>query len=83
MNKKLLIIFIMVIIIIFSLSRNQTVGNLVSPMLSLPKLKQSVSPTSTPAPPAAPATFKFDRSTDLKKELEKINPAVLDSDFTI
>lgn len=37
------------------------------------------SPTSTPAP--TPKTFKFDSSTDLKKELESISPQVLDSDF--
>lgn len=39
-------------------------------------------PTDTPAPtPNAPKTFKFDSSTDLKAELEKVNPQVLDSDF--
>ena len=29
----------------------------------------------------APKTFKFDKSTDLKKELESVDPQVLDSDF--
>lgn len=30
---------------------------------------------------STPKTFKFDSSTDLKQELEIINPQVLDSDF--
>ena len=33
------------------------------------------------AVPVAPKTFQFDSSTDLKQELEKINPVLLDSDF--
>ncbi len=42
--------------------------------------------TSTPTPmplasPNAPKTFQFDSSTDLKAELEKVNPQILDSDF--
>lgn len=40
------------------------------------------SPPSAPlASPVAPKTFQFDKNTDLKLELEKINPQVLDSDF--
>jgi hypothetical protein len=35
----------------------------------------------SPAVPDAPKEIKYDRSTDLKKELEEINPQVLDSDF--
>lgn len=35
-------------------------------------------PTSTPAPPKQ---YQFDSSTDLKKELESINPQVLEADF--
>lgn len=41
-------------------------------------------PTQTPTPvstPNAPKTFQFDSSADLKMELEKVNPQVLDSDF--
>lgn len=40
-------------------------------------------PTSVPTSqlPQAPKTFKFDRSTDLKSELDKINPQILDADF--
>lgn len=58
----------------------EAVQSLTSPNLG--RLKNvSVSPTPTPLPPQAPKTFKFDSSTDLKQELEKINPQVLDSDF--
>ncbi len=42
---------------------------------------QTPAPSETPAPPSAPKTFKFDNSTDLKVELEKVNPQILDSDF--
>lgn len=41
-------------------------------------------PSPSPMPistPSTPKTFKFDNSTDLKMELEKINPQVLDTDF--
>ncbi len=43
----------------------------------------SPSPVYEPAQPAynPPKDFKFDSSTDLKQELEKVNPQVLDSDF--
>ncbi len=41
-------------------------------------------PTSVPTPvptPNAPKNFQFDSSTDLKVELDKVNPQLLDSDF--
>ncbi len=38
-------------------------------------------PTPTPTPTPPPIIYNFDESTDLKKELETINPKVLDSDF--
>lgn len=41
----------------------------------------SPNPIPTPTPGPRPKTFIFDSSTDLKKELESINPQVLDSDF--
>ncbi len=45
------------------------------------KVSQTPAPSPTIAPPNAPKTFKFDSKTDLKAELEKVNPEVLDSDF--
>lgn len=39
-------------------------------------------PTSEPSTVSnAPKTYSFDSSTDLKAELEKVNPQILDSDF--
>jgi len=49
-----------------------------------PRLGWQYQPTPTPVPattPNAPKTFQFDSSTDLKAELEKVNPQILDSDF--
>ena len=42
---------------------------------------QSVQTFVPVASPNAPKTFNFDSSTDLKQELEKVNPQVSDSDF--
>lgn len=36
---------------------------------------------ATPTPAATPKQYQFDASSDLKKELESVNPQVLDSDF--
>lgn len=74
MSKKLLIVSVTLIIVgivLFGLNSG-IARNLVSPQTA---------PTSTPNPPQAPKTFKFDSSTNLKQELESINPQVLDSDF--
>ncbi len=46
-----------------------------------PHLTVVPSPSPLPSPSPTPKTFKFDSSTDLKAELEKVNPQVLDSDF--
>lgn len=80
-KKATLFIFIMgVILIIFFgvilISSNKNDGKIWSPFS-----KPNQSPSPTPVPPNAPKTFQYDSSTDLKKELENINPQVLDSDF--
>lgn len=36
---------------------------------------------ATPTPTATPKQYQFDASSDLGKELESVNPQVLDSDF--
>lgn len=36
---------------------------------------------SSPSPSIFPKEIKYDSSTDLKKELDTVNPQVLDSDF--
>ena len=59
-----------------------TKGGLVGPTFIQQIISQQPSPTPAPSPtPNAPKTFQFDSSTDLKMELEKVNPQVLDSDF--
>lgn len=73
----ILILLLGAIILIFTPSRWKS--NLISPMGQKPQV-MTVSPTPMPTP-NQPKTFKFDRSTDLKAELDKINPQVLDSDF--
>ncbi len=81
MKKILLGIGIILVIIWFlMISKNQT-------GLTAPGFMQQITHSqpvliSTPAPtPNAPKSFNFDSSTDLKAELEKVNPQVLDSDF--
>lgn len=90
MSKKLLFIIItitIVILMIILMGNRSQEGSLISPHLSKIFPSQSapsLAPTPTPIPvstPAAPKTFKFDSSTNLKEELEKVNPQVLDSDF--
>ncbi len=76
MNKKLILIIIIIFIIIITvIFRNQKNAekNLINPGVATTELTQTPSPT--------PKTFKFDASTDLEKELESIDPKVLDSDL--
>lgn len=82
MNKyKFVTAVIILSLIVFWLTgRNTGNGNngLLNPM---GKNTQSVSPRPTFIPNSIPKTFKFENSTNLKAELEKVNPQVLDSDF--
>lgn len=66
------IIMIVIIIIIFI-----TVIKFISP--NQEEALPFIQPTSTPSP--TPKTFQYDSSTDLNKELDNVNPQVLDSDF--
>ncbi len=90
MSKNILLTIVMVLFIVTTLltivnnltNKNSSITNnmLISPVLQ--KLAgQRALPSETPSVIAAPQTFKFDRSTDLKKELEGINPQLLESDF--
>jgi len=77
MNKKtlisIIIITVIIIITIIFSRQEKAEKNLVNPQV------QTIEPT--PAPSPSPKTFQFDASTDLEKELDSINPQVLDSDF--
>lgn len=71
MNKFWLVVAVLVVLIfVFLGSKKNT--NLVKPA-------ETVAPTTIPT--SIPKQYKFDGSTDLKKELESINPQVLEADF--
>ena len=79
MNKKLLIVGLILISLTFwtivqNVFKN---GSLLSPRTG--QVVSSPIPTQIPSP--APKTFKFDKTTDLKKELDSIQPQLQDSDF--
>lgn len=71
MNKIWWIVPVLVVLI-FVLLGSKKSTDLVKPAAT-------VVPTSTPI--SVPKEYKFDSLTDLKKELDSINPQVLESDF--
>lgn len=79
-NSLLTIILIIILLGIFILAgififSDKTSDKLISSVAS------SVTQQPTPTPTPTPIIYNFNESTDLKKELETINPQVLDSDF--
>lgn len=79
MRKLILIILITLFVTIvanYVMSNKNRISNLVAP-----NSRSTPTPSLAPAPPQTPKTFKFDSSTDLKAEWEKVNPQILDSDF--
>lgn len=83
-NKFLTIFLVLILIGIFIFLGNiffgKTSDNLTSPVENNLLQKaglQKITPTPTPTP----IQYNFDKSTDLQKELDTINPEVLDSDF--
>lgn len=69
-NKILVILLIILGVVFFIVNSGQNQPQ-VSPNILI----------SSPSPSIFPKEIKYDSSTDLKKELESINPQVLDSDF--
>lgn len=70
------------IVILMALISGRENDRLVAPGILQNLTKPKLVSSSTPVPtPSTPKTFQFDSSTDLKMELEKVNPEVLDSDF--
>lgn len=80
MNRKIAILIIILIILLLWLLGSNKEGGLVKPKF-MGLQEPSPTPSATPAAPVTPKTFQFDSSTDLKAELEKVNPQILDSDF--
>lgn len=81
-KKKPVIVIVIFIIVMFVVVKFAANGNrqLVNPGVGK-EASQIVTPVPTPAY-NPPKEIKYDSSTDLKKELETVDPQVLDSDFT-
>lgn len=84
MKSKLLTIFLGLILLSaiiflgnFILNKNSAPTG-VEKMTALPG---SISKTIKPSPTSTLIEFHFDKTTDLKSELNSINPEVLNSDF--
>ncbi len=78
----IIIIFISLIgLKIFTMTPERWKADLLSPMGQMNLSNKSNQTPVLVATPNPPKTFKFDASTDLKKELDSVNPQVLDSDF--
>ncbi|MCR4306202.1 MAG: hypothetical protein NUV73_03915 [Candidatus Daviesbacteria bacterium] len=82
MNKKILLILFLVILVIivifFGIRRSST--SLVSPAAR----QVSAEINNSPMPSTSsnqPKEIRYDSSTDLQKELDSVNPQVIDSDF--
>lgn len=86
--KKFILISILIIVLVVALLtivKYTTTGNLISPVSEKSSLiiKESDNEVKEAENtlPNSPKTFKFDSSTDLKAELGKVDPKILDSDF--
>lgn len=77
---SIILIISLILVVKFILKPRGWKAKLTTPMGSSFNQTTPV-PSSTLLPVSTPQTFKFDGSTDLKKELDSINPQVLDSDF--
>lgn len=73
-----MIVIIIIIIIGLFIWIPKGEGKLIAPGFTIWNNKK-VEPSPNPNPGVK--TFKFDSTTDLKAELEKVNPEVLDKDF--
>ncbi len=78
-NKKMTAVLVLLLIVIFFLTVKSINHGNNSPLLN-PQGKNIVQSTPVPTP-NAPKTYNFNSSADLKKELDSINPQILDSDF--
>ena len=63
---------------VFPLSKRE--GKLIGPEFNKASDPKDL---AAPSPAPTPKTFKFDASTDLEMELEKIDPQILESDFEL
>ena len=79
-RKVLIIILVLLAVSLFIYSQWGSKKELVAPSISE---SDSSNPTPLPQTPSfnPPPAVEYEGSTDLKQELEGINPQVLDSDF--
>lgn len=85
MSKRTRFLLAVLIITFFAIIKFVTNGNktLVRPNL-IPGVGKTAEQLAIPVPSPAynpPKEIKYDSATELKKELESVNPQVLDSDF--
>ncbi len=86
-NELITIILVLILIGIFVFLGNLFLNNIRPQELISPNGKnilqqitrQTITPSPTPSP--TPIEYHFDKSTNLQKELDTINPKILDSDF--
>lgn len=89
MNKLIIIlavIFFFGAFVWMALQFKASKVSLVSPWLDIKVISWPQTPSFTPVPTPnynPPQTTTFNSSTDLNKELDKIKPEVLDSDFNL
>ncbi len=79
MKSRLWIVLIIIVLVALFLIQKQGVRKWISP--SFTKDSKQTKMDVPNATPNAPKTYNLDSSTDLKKELNSINPQVLESDF--
>ena len=85
--KKIFIILLAIVLVAFAFyfytnSNGRKLANLVSPGFNPLETNQKSEPIPSSTPNMkAPKSFTYGASTDLKAELEKVNPQILDSDF--
>lgn len=76
----MIIFLIVLVLIVLFFVRGSKDTTLVNPSVQQEAVKQS-SPQPSVSSYNPPQEVKYDSSTDLKEELETVNPEVLDSDF--
>lgn len=81
MKIKFVLVFIVIAVMAYigySVFPKEQPKELITPTKTN-SISLKVTPTPTPAP--TPVVFQFNNSTDLNKELNTVNPQVLNSDF--
>ena len=83
MKKPTLFIMVAILVSLILIANYKLNNPIGEKGLASPNMVQNLftKPSPTPSPSPKIKTYKFDSTTDLKKELDSINPQILDSDF--